>query len=499
MNPTSNSSSFGSSNLLGKVPPQSLEAEQSVLGGLLLDREAFDQVTDILEVNDFYKPAHQTVFQTILELHQKSQPIDVVTVLNALQAKNAVEQIGGAEALVQLIENVVSAANIASHAKIIREKSLLRKLISTSTNFIEKAYSSEYTDVDSLLDLAESEILKVGDNKVNQGLVGSIDIVKSSIEKIEELYRKKLDVTGVPTGFAELDRMTAGLHAGELIIVAARPSMGKTAFSLNLATHMAIRAKKTVAYFSVEMAKESLMMRLLAGESKISMGEIRTGRVQDSSWPKLIQAAGSISEAPLFIDDTSGISPFEIRARCRRLKAVHGLDCIMIDYLQMMDLKQKVESRERAVSEISKGLKSIAKELQVPVIALAQLNRGVEGRSDRRPMLSDLRESGSIEQDADVIMLLYRDDYYDKDDADKQGHAEVIIGKQRNGPTGTVKLKFDAKTNKFRDAEPEGYAPMSKPPSQAPPQMSSSGGSSSSGSSPSNNGKPRNFAPGAQT
>ena len=339
-----NSNPSSSNSLLTKVPPQSLEAEQSVLGGLLLDREAFDQVTDLIVVQDFYKPANQIIYQTILELHQKSQPIDVVTVLNALQAKNAIEQIGGAEALVQLIENVVSAANIASHAKIIREKALLRKLISTSTSFIEKAYNSDYADVDSLLDLAESEILKVGEHKVNQGLVGSIDIVKSSIEKIEELYRKKQDITGVPTGFAELDRMTAGLHAGELIIVAARPSMGKTAFSLNLATHMAVRAKKSVAYFSVEMAKESLMMRLLAGESKISMGEIRTGRVQDASWPKLIQAAGAISEAPLYIDDTSGISPFEIRARCRRLKAMHGLDCIMIDYLQLMDLKQKVET-----------------------------------------------------------------------------------------------------------------------------------------------------------
>ena len=478
----------------GKVPPQSLEAEQSVLGGLMLDREALDEVANLIGADDFYKPSHKIIYQTIQELHTKSQPIDLVTVLNALQSKNAVEQIGGPETLLQLLENVVSAANIASHAKIIREKALLRKLIATSTGFIEKAFNSDYKDVDSLLDMAEAEILKVGENKVNEGLIGSIDIVKSSIEKIEDLYRRKQDITGVPTGFAELDKMTAGLHGGELIIIAARPSMGKTAFSLNLATHMAIRAKKTVAYFSVEMAKESLMMRLLAGESKISMGEIRTGRVQDASWPKLIQAAGTISEAPLFIDDTSGISPFEIRARCRRLKATHGLDCIMIDYLQLMDLKQKVESRERAVSEISKSLKGIAKELNVPVIALAQLNRGVEGRSDRRPMLSDLRESGSIEQDADVIMLLYRDDYYDKEDQDKAGAAEVIIGKQRNGPTGTVKLKFDAKTNKFRDADPENYS--TNAPQNAPPPMNQSGGG---GNYQSSGGKPRNFAPGANT
>ncbi len=466
-----------------KIPPQSLEAEYSVLGGLMLEREAFDQVGDVLTVDDFYKPAHQYIYKVIMDLHQKSQPIDLVTVMNLLQARNELEQIGGAEYLLTLLEKVVSAANIDSHAKIIRDKSMLRRLIHTSSGLIEKAFSADFQDVETLIDLAEAEILKVGENKMSAGLIGSMDIVKSSIEKIEDLYKRKADVTGVPTGFVELDKITSGLHGGELIIVAARPSMGKTAFSLNLATHMALRAKKTVAYFSVEMSKEAVMMRLLAGESKISMGEIRTGRIQDASWPKLIQAAGAISEAPLFIDDTAGISPFEIRARCRRLKATHGLDCIMIDYLQMMSLKQKTDNREREVSEISKNLKGIAKELNVPIIALAQLNRGVEGRADRRPMLSDLRESGSIEQDADVIMLLYRDDYYDKEDQEKVGHAEVIIGKQRNGATGTVKLRFDAKTNKFRDADPDSVSPL--PPPNAPPSM------------PGQFGKPRNFAPGA--
>jgi replicative DNA helicase len=465
-----------------KLPPQSLEAEFSVLGGLMLEREAYDQVADLISAIDFYKPAHQSIYKAITDLHSKAQPVDLVTVTNLLQSRNELDIIGGPEYLLTLVDKVVSAANIDSHARIIREKSLLRRLISTSSGLIEKSYGSDYADVQSLIDFAESEILKVGEQNVSSGLVGSMDIVKSSIEKIEDLYRRKADVTGVPTGFTELDRMTSGLHGGELIIIAARPSMGKTALSLNIASHMALRAKKTVAYFSVEMGKESVMMRLLASESKISMGEIRNGRIQDASWPKLIQAAGTISEANLFIDDTAGISPFEIRARCRRLKATHGLDCIMIDYLQLMDLKIKVESRERAVSEISKGLKAIAKEMQIPIIALAQLNRGVEGRSDRRPMLSDLRESGSIEQDADVIMMLYRDDYYDKDDADKAGHAEIIIGKQRNGPTGTVKLQFDAKTNRFRDADAGSVSPL--PPPQAPPPMP---------------GKPRNFAPGAST
>ncbi len=465
-----------------KLPPQSLEAEYSVLGGLMLEREAYDQVADLVNSSDFYKPSHQSIFQAISDLHMKAQPVDLVTVTNLLQSRNELDVIGGPEYLLTLVDKVVSAANIDSHAKIIREKSLLRRLISTSTGLIEKSYGTDYADVQSLIDYAESEILKVGEQNVSSGLVGSMDIVKSAVEKIEDLYRRKADVTGVPTGFIELDRITSGLHAGELIIIAARPSMGKTALSLNIASHMALRAKKTVAYFSVEMGKESVMMRLLASEAKINMGEIRNGRIQDSSWPKLIQSAGAISEAPLFIDDTSGISPFEIRARCRRLKATHGLDCIMIDYLQLMDLKMKVESRERAVSEISKGLKAIAKEMKIPVIALAQLNRGVEGRSDRRPMLSDLRESGSIEQDADVIMMLYRDDYYDKDDPDKAGHAEIIIGKQRNGPTGTVKLQFDAKYNRFRDADAGVVSPL--PPPQAPPPMP---------------GKPRNFAPGANS
>ncbi len=468
-----------------KIPPQSLEAEFSVLGGLMLDREAFDQVADLIDTQDFYKPSHQLIFKVIKELHQKSHPVDIITVMNLLQSKSELEQIGGAEYLATLLEKVVSAANIDSHAKIIREKSLLRNLISTSSGLIEKAYGNEYSDVEMLIDFAESEILKVGENKLNQGLISALDIVNQSIEKIDELYKRKADVTGHATGFADLDKMTLGLQPGEVTIIAARPSMGKTAFSLNIATHLAIREKKKVAYFSVEMAKEQLMMRILASEARVNMGEIKSGRIQDASWPKLIHTAGLIGEAPLYIDDTSGISPFEIRARCRRLKATVGLDCIMIDYLQIMDLKQKVESRERAVAEISRSLKAIAKELHIPVIALAQLNRGVESRTDRRPMLSDLRESGSIEQDADVIMLLHREDYWDKENPEKAGQALVVVGKNRNGPTGDVKLRFDAKTNKFRDADPEAVSAL--PPPQAPPPM------------PGQYGKPKNFAPGAST
>ncbi|MGE3759827.1 MAG: replicative DNA helicase, partial [Pseudobdellovibrionaceae bacterium] len=308
------------------------------------------------------------------------------------------------------------------------------------------------------------------------------EIVKSRLEKIEELFQRKSDITGIATGFTELDKMTAGLHPGELIIVAARPSMGKTAFALNMAQHMALRQKKTVAFFSLEMGNDSLMMRVLASEAKISMGDIKTGKIPEASWPKLINAAGLLSESHMYIDETSGVSPHEIRARCRRLKAKHGLDLIMIDYLQLMQMKMKVESREREVAEISKTLKAISKELQVPVVALAQLNRGVESRSDRRPMLSDLRESGSIEQDADVIMMLFREDYYDKENPDAHGNAEVIIAKQRNGPTGTVKLKFEARYSRFKDAEPEAQSVMPPPPQAI---------------NHPNSGKPKNFAPGS--
>ncbi|MDG0814885.1 replicative DNA helicase [Bdellovibrio svalbardensis] len=466
-----------------RIPPQNLEAEQSILGGLMLDREALDQIGDLLFAEDFYKPGHQKIYAAIKELHSKTQPIDIITVTNVLQAEGTLEMIGGPEYLISLLDKTISSANIASHAKIVREKSLLRKMILTNSKLIERAYDSDFVDVESFMDSAESEIFKLSENKTQTGLVGSMEIVKASIQKIEELYKRKADVTGLATGFTELDKMTSGLHPGEMTIIAARPSMGKTAFSLNVAQHIALRGKKCIAYFSLEMGKESMMMRMLSAEARVNMGEIRNGKIQDSAWPKLINAASALSEASIFIDDTPGMSPFEIRSRARRLKAEHGLDCIMIDYLQLMSMKQKFSSREQEVAEISKNLKAIAKELQIPIIALAQLNRGVEGRSDRRPMLSDLRESGSIEQDADVIMMLYRDDYYDKEDPDKQGHAEVIVGKQRNGATGTVKLRFDAKYNRFRDADNEGGAVNPLPPPQAPPPMPG--------------GRPKNFAPGA--
>lgn len=468
--------------MAGRVPPQNLEAENSILGSLMLDSNVWDQVGDAVEAEDFYRPAHQILFKTIKSLLHRNQPVDLITVTNHLTAENQLTAVGGPEYLIDLVSRTVSTANVASHAKIVREKALLRRAIQISAEVIDQAYAEDFPTVDEFIDKTEEKFYRLGETTAAEGLVGPMETVKVSIKKIEEMFGRKSEITGIPTGFNYLDKMTSGLQGGELIIIAARPSMGKTALSLNIAQHIAIKQKKTVAYFSLEMSREAVMMRLLASEARINMKNLKTGNLGDTAWPKLIEAAGAISEAPFFIDESSGVSPFEIRTRCRRLKAQYGLDCVMIDYLQLMKMKERMESREREVSEISRTLKSIAKELNVPVIALAQLNRGVEGRTEKRPMLSDLRESGSIEQDADMIMMLYREDYYDKEDPEKQGHAEIIVGKHRNGPTGTVKLRFDAEYTRFRDADPESSHPLPPPPPQ--------------NFGPPSGGKPRNFAPG---
>ncbi len=474
---------------LKKVPPQNIDAERSVLGGLLLDQEAWDEISDLIGEADFYKPSHKKIFAAIKDLNQKSEPTDLITVSNHLMSTNEIDSVGGPAYLAELMEQTPSAANIGNYAKIVHEKYLLRRLIKLNLNMSEKAYSQDFADINSFMDECEAGIFALAEQKKMQGLVASSDLIKASIEKLEKLYAEKGELTGVPSGFTVMDGMTAGFQPGEMSILAARPSMGKTAFSLNIALHAALREKKSVAYFSVEMAKEAVMMRMLAIEAKIKLSDMRVGSLDNKSWSRLINTAATISEAPIFIDDTSGISPFEIRAKARRLKAKHGLDMIMIDYLQLMSLKQKVESREREVSEISKTLKAVAKELSVPVIALAQLNRGVEGRSDRRPMLSDLRESGSIEQDADIIMMLYREDYYDRDNPDIKGQSEVIIGKQRNGPTGAVKLRWISEYGIFanfveQNAGPGGPPPGAPPsPNQAKPRNNGGGG------------PPQNFAP----
>lgn len=480
-----------------RVPPQNLDAEQSILGGLMIEPEAWDEIADLVYEEDFYKPAHRKIFASIKSLQQKHQPTDLITVSNHLMSTSELEAIGGPRYLTELIDQTPSAANITTYANIVRDKALVRRLIHTSQGLIEKAYAQDFEDVSQFMDQVETEIFQLAEQRNTSGLTDASDLVKASLEKLQLLYEQRGQITGVPSGFTELDEMTAGFQPGELTIIAARPSMGKTAFSLNVAMAAAIREKKKVAYFSVEMAKESVMTRMLASEAKISLSDLRVGHLDDRTWPKLINTAATLSEAGIYIDDTSGISPFEIRAKARRLKARHGLDIIMVDYLQLMSLKVKVESREREVSEISKMLKAIAKELSVPVIALAQLNRGVEGRSDRRPMLSDLRESGSIEQDADIIMMLYREDYYDRDNPEVRGLAEVIIGKQRNGPTGAVKLRWVPEFGLFRDLVngPDAPMPEAPPAHYRPPQGQNNSNSSKPTKGP--DGKPRNFAPGA--
>jgi len=458
-----------------RVPPQNIEAEQSVLGGLMLEPAAWDEIADLIYEEDFYKPAHRKIFSSLKELNKHNQATDLVTVSNYLMDKQSLDAVGGPAYLAEMMDLIPSTANISSYAKIVREKSLLRKVITLTNEIAEQAYTQDFTDVSSFLDQIEAKVFSVAEQKQVSGLVDSSDLVKASIEKLEYLYANRGQVTGVSSGFTELDEMTAGFQPGEITIIAARPSMGKTAFSLNIALHAALREKKSVAYFSVEMGKEQMMIRMLAAEAKIPLGDLRVGQLDDRTWPRLINSAAALSDANIFIDDTAGISPFEIRAKARRLKAKHGLDMIMVDYLQLMSLKQKVESREREVSEISKMLKEIAKELQVPVLALAQLNRGVEGRSDRRPMLSDLRESGSIEQDADIIMMLFREDYYDRDNPDIKGISEVIVGKQRNGPTGTVRLRWQADYGIFSNLVQGPEAPMPSSPFPGPSSRSSMG------------------------
>ncbi|MFK8137357.1 MAG: replicative DNA helicase [Bdellovibrionales bacterium] len=452
-----------------RVPPHNLEAEQSVLGALMLDSQAFDLIQDTVVAEDFYRSSHRTIFQTISDLQRKSESVDLLTVTHALKTKQLLEQVGGAPYLATLLESTLSASNIERYAVFVAETSLLRKLIKDSGETIEKAFSGDFEDVPSFLDEAESKIFSLSELKQSQSVVGSAEIVKTAIANIEELYHRKSDIVGIPSGFNELDKLLSGFQGGQLVILAARPAMGKTAFSLNLAQHAVLRHQKSVAYFSLEMSKESLMMRMLASEARINMGDLRIGRVNDQIWPRLIQAASTLSDAKFFVDESAGLSPFEIRAKCRRLKAQHGLDMILIDYLQLMSLKGRVENREREVAEISKTLKEISKEMNIPVVALAQLNRGVESRTDKRPMLSDLRESGSIEQDADIIMMLYRDEYYEKENSQYKGQAEVIVTKQRNGSTGTVRLAFKGQYGTFLNLAPASMD-TGAPPPEAPPE-----------------------------
>jgi replicative DNA helicase len=434
---------------LYKVPPQNTEAEQSILGGILLDNQALNAVVEILEVKDFYTEAHRRIFAAILELSDRNEPSDLITLSNILKEKQHLDSVGGASYLATLVDSVPSAANVAHYAKIVKEKSILRRLIGTATEILNKSYHAG-SEVDLILDEAEHAIFEISENKIRPAFFSLKEILKDSFRTIERLYEKKELVTGVPTGFDKLDELTSGLQNAELVIVAGRPSMGKTALALNIAQHASIEAGIPVAIFSLEMAKEQLALRMLASEARVDSQRIRKGFLGESDWPKLTTAAGRLSDAPIFIDDTAAISVLEMKAKSRRLKAEMGLGLVILDYLQLMRGGGYSDTREQEISEISRSLKALSKELSVPVMALSQLNRKVEDRTNKRPQMADLRESGAIEQDADVIFFLYRDEVYNRsEDNPEKGTAEVIIGKQRNGPVGTVKLTFQEKYTRF--------------------------------------------------
>jgi replicative DNA helicase len=434
-----------------KLPPQNIDAEQSVLGGILIENEAINKVLEILTLDDFYRDSHQKIFNALVDLSERDEPVDLITLTNELRKSNQLDSIGGASYLASLIDSVPTAANIEYYAKIVKEKAILRRLIETSTDIITQSYEDR-GDVEGFLDEAERAIFEISERRVKPSFYSIRDIVKESFKTIERLFEKKELVTGVPSGFKELDRMTAGFQASDLIIVAGRPSMGKTALCLNLAQYAAIEKRVPVAIFSLEMSKEQLVIRMLCSEAQVEGTRLRTGFLTESDWPKLTLAAGNLSDAPIFIDDSAAISVLELRAKARRLKAEHGLNMLIIDYLQLMKGRMRVESRQQEISEISRSLKALAKELNIPVIAVSQLSRKTEERTGNRPQLSDLRESGAIEQDADLILFLYRDEVYNRaEDNPNKGKAELIIGKQRNGPIGKIDLAFLDKFTTFKE------------------------------------------------
>ncbi|MCP1155926.1 replicative DNA helicase [Peribacillus frigoritolerans] len=435
-----------------RIPPQNIEAEQAVLGAIFLEPSSLTVTSEVLIPEDFYRSSHQKIFNVMLKLNDEGKAVDLITVTEELAATKKLEEVGGVSYLSELAGSVPTAANIEYYARIVEEKSLLRRLIRTATNIAQEGYSRE-DEVEELLGEAEKTIMEVAQRKNSGSFQNIKDVLVATYDNIEILTTRKGDVTGIPTGFAELDRMTAGFQRNDLIIVGARPSVGKTAFALNIAQNVATKTEENVAIFSLEMGAEQLVMRMLCAEGNINAQNLRTGSLTDEDWRKLTMAMGSLSNAGIYIDDTPGVRIGEIRSKCRRLKQEHGLGMILIDYLQLIQGDGRSgDNRQQEVSEISRSLKALARELKVPVIALSQLSRGVEQRQDKRPMMSDIRESGSIEQDADIVAFLYRDDYYDKESENKN-IIEIIIAKQRNGPVGTVSLAFVKEYNKFVNLE----------------------------------------------
>ncbi len=442
-----------------KRPPHSLEAEQSIIGGLMLDNQAWDKVSTKLTASDFYRTEHRVLYQAIISLTQKSQPFDVVTVLDTLKSHGKLDDAGGEVYLFELANNTPSVANVSAYADIVREKSVQRQLIQVANEIADSAYSPGEREVSDLLDFAESKVFAIAEQTTQDGGPETIkSILVRAVEKIDTLYHSGDSITGLATGLKDLDEMTSGLQPSDLIIVAGRPSMGKTTLVMNMAEHAAIKGNKPVLVFSMEMPADSLAMRMMSSLGRIDQHRIRTGKLDDDDWPRVTSAVHMLSEAPLFIDDAPALSPQEMRARARRLAKEHGqLAMIVVDYLQLMKVPGfKADNRTAEISEISRSLKSLAKELQVPVIALSQLNRSLEQRQDKRPVMSDLRESGAIEQDADVICFIYRDEVYNEDSPDK-GCAEIIVAKQRNGPIGRIRVAFLGKYTRFEDLAFTGY------------------------------------------
>lgn len=442
-----------------KVPPHSLEAEQSVLGGLMLDNSSWDTVSERLVADDFYRHEHRLTFNAMAELAESAHPLDVVTLSEALERRDQLESVGGLAYLAELARNTPSASNIRAYADIVRERATLRKLIQASRQIADSAYSPEGRLPDELVNEAERLVFQISESRPKfGGPIGMSQLLTKAVDRIDELFNMKGQMTGISTGFRDLDDMTSGLQPSDLVIIAGRPSMGKTTFAMNLVEHAVVSNDKPVIVFSMEMPAESLMLRMLSSLGRIDQTRVRTGQLEDEDWPRLTSAVNLLKDRQLFIDDTPALSPNELRSRVRRIAREHGnIGLVMIDYLQLMQVPGLSENRTAEISEISRSLKGLAKEFNCPVVSLSQLNRSLEQRPNKRPVMSDLRESGAIEQDADVIAFVYRDEVYNADNPDNKGLAELIIGKQRNGPIGTVHMAFIGKYTRFEDLAPDSY------------------------------------------
>jgi len=434
---------------LDKIPPQNLEAEMAVLGSMLIDEEAISVACESLDIGSFYKDSHKRIFEAILNLYNANKAVDLITLTDELKKDGLLEEVGGVSFLTALANSVPTSANISHYVAIVKEKSILRTLINNATRIVSLCYESE-GNIDEVVDNAEKFIFEVSDRKSQGSYLHLKEIVKDSIETIDKLYQKKAHVTGIPTGFIDFDSKTSGLQPSDLIVVAGRPSMGKSAFAIGIAEYAGVVEKVPLAIFSLEMSKEQLVQRMLCSHARVDAHKVRTGYLATSDWPRLTAAAGKLSEAPIFIDDTPAISVMELRAKARRLKSHQDIKLIILDYMQLMRGTAGIENRQQEISEISRSLKALARELNVPVVAISQLSRAVEARQDHRPQLSDLRESGAIEQDADVVVLILREEYYNPN-SENRGKAEAIIAKQRNGPVGSLDLTFIQEYTRFEN------------------------------------------------